>query len=197
MNGAEAYPLQWPLGWKRTPWRRQSRFKGTFVKVRSELLAEIKRLGGSYPVLSTNIPLRRDGLPYAGHAEPADPGVAVYFVRNGKSMVFACDKWKRVQDNMRAIQKTINAIRGMEAWGASEMMERTINAFEQLAAPGRPPSCWDVLGIRPGASADDIKRAHRKESMRRHPDKGGSHAAMTALNAARDEALQHGTMHRE
>jgi curved DNA-binding protein CbpA len=37
---------------------------------------------------------------------------------------------------------------------------------------------------------DDIERAYRRLAMERHPDKGGSDAAMAELNAARDEALQ-------
>src|SRR5262245_28779592 len=103
-EGVEAYPLHWPVGWPRTKVPQRARFDGTFARIRDELWAEIDRLGGRYPVLSTNIPLKRDGMPYAGQKEPQDTGVAVYFERRGRQMVFACDKWNRVQDNMRAIQ---------------------------------------------------------------------------------------------
>lgn len=185
-EGAEAYPLAWPHGWPRSGERQRSRFDGTFAKIRDELWAEISRLGGNYPVLSTNLPLKRDGMPYAGQKEPSDPGVAVYFERRGRQMVFACDKWDRVQDNMRAIQRTIEAIRGIERWGASEMMERAFRAFEALAPP---QSCWDILGVRRGASREEIDAAYRAKARRAHPDAGGSTSAMAELNRARDEAI--------
>lgn len=185
-EGVDAFPLAWPIGWPRTKRRERARFAGTFGRIRDELMAEIGRLGGRYPVVSTNVPLRRDGLPYANQAEPADPGVAVYFERRGRGMVFACDKWNKVQDNLRSVQKTIEAIRGIERWGASEMMERAFQAFEALPSP---KSCWDVLGITPGSTHDMIEAAYKAQAKARHPDRGGSHAAMSELNAARDAAM--------
>lgn len=185
-EGVDAYPLHWPQGWPRTNQPQRSRFDGTFARVRDDLFAEIDRLGGRYVVLSTNIPLKRDGMPYAGQKEPDDPGVAVYFERRGRQMSFACDKWTTVRDNMRAIQRTIEAIRGIERWGASEMMERAFAAFEALPAP---KSCWEILGVRPGATRDEIEAAYRSRAKRAHPDAGGSTSAMADLNRARSDAL--------
>lgn len=186
MDGTEAYPLHWPAGWPRTSSPQRSRFDGSFAKIRDELFAEIERLGGRYIVLSTNVALRRDGLPYANQAEPTDTGVSVYFERRGKQMTFACDKWDRVKDNMRSIQRTIEAIRGIERWGASEMMERAFQAFEALPPP---KSCWDILGVSPGASREDIRAAYKAKARDAHPDIGGTTAAMAELNRAYDEAL--------
>lgn len=185
-EGVDAYPLHWPQGWPRAKEPQNARFAGTFAKIRDELFAEIERMGGQYIILSTNIPLRRDGMPYANQREPDDRGVAVYFERRGRQMVFACDRWNRVQDNMRAIQKTIDAIRGVERWGASEMMERAFQAFEALPSP---KSCWEILGVRPGASHSEIEAAFRDKAKRAHPDAGGSTTAMADLNRARDEAI--------
>jgi hypothetical protein len=47
--------------------------------LRVALLNEIKLLGGRLPVISTNVRLRRDGLPYANDHVPDDKGAAVYF----------------------------------------------------------------------------------------------------------------------
>lgn len=186
---ADAYPLAWPQGWPRRTRAETSRFGGSFDSNRQELEWEIERMGGRYVVISTNIPLRRDGRPYASQANKPDNndhGVAVYFERDGKQMVFACDRWNRVQDNMRAIQKTIDAMRGIERWGASEMMERAFSAFEALPPPR---SHWSILGLKPGASLDDIRIAYRALAAKAHPDAGGSHAKMAELNAARDHAI--------
>jgi hypothetical protein len=146
-------------------------------------MGEIGRMSGQYAVLSTNIELRRDGLPYSGQKPPADVGAAVYFLRKGKQMTFACDRWDRVQDNIHAIAKTIDAIRGIERWGSSDMMERAFAAFEALPAPEQ---WWQVLGVRSDATVFEIDRAYRDLAKDAHPDRGGSDEQMSRLNAARD-----------
>lgn len=186
----EAYPLYWPEGWKRTEsWRRtSSRFKTGFATSRDFIMAELKRLGATGVVLSTNINLRRDGLPYANQAEPSDAGVAVYFTYKKNPMCFACDRYKKVGENLTAIGKTIEAMRGMERWGASDMMERAFRGFASLPSQtGR--DWWDVLQVTRNTSKDAIESNFRRLSRDRHPDTGGSHEAMAELNAARAQAL--------
>jgi hypothetical protein len=62
-----AYPLQWPDGRPRTPAHRRTKaaFSTTFAVARDNLVAEVRRLGGRNLVISTNVPLRQDGLPSA------------------------------------------------------------------------------------------------------------------------------------
>ncbi|MGH9138784.1 MAG: J domain-containing protein [Acidimicrobiales bacterium] len=43
---------------------------------------------------------------------------------------------------------------------------------------------YDTLGVEPGASAADIKRAYRRLARTLHPDAGGDPAAMRAVNEA-------------
>lgn len=191
---AERFPLHWPEGWPRTKSPSRSRFDVSFVAARDGLFDEIGRMGGRYIILSTNIELRRDGLPYANQPEPRDSGVSVYFERKGRQMVFACDRWDRAKDNMRAIQKTIEAMRGIERWGASDMLERAFSAFEALPAPGVTAiRAWrEVLGFPPAAHPDreGIEAAYRAKAKRAHPDAGGSTDAFTELQRARSDALR-------
>lgn len=44
----------------------------------------------------------------------------------------------------------------------------------------------NLLGVRPGASEKDIRKAYRLAMASAHPDKGGSDAAGARLNEARD-----------
>lgn len=112
----EAYPLAWPAGWPRTPHHKRTSgaFNSTFNKTMIEVRNEVGRLGGRYIIISSDIPLRQDGFPYASSPEPKDPGIAVYFEKGGKQRVFACDQYDKAWKNLRAIQKTIEAIRGIE-----------------------------------------------------------------------------------
>lgn len=179
----DAYPLHWPDGWKRTPnySRDHSKFKSTFAVARDELMTEINRLqGGRWyrgadPVLSTNVELRQDGLPYAGRKAPEDTGVAVYFEYKKKPMVFACDKYVYVWENMVAIRKTIEAIRGMERWGASDMMERAFQGFAAL--PDQSRGNWHhVLNVFLGATREEVESAYRRLRSQYHPDRAGGDA---------------------
>jgi DnaJ-domain-containing protein 1 len=49
---------------------------------------------------------------------------------------------------------------------------------------------WDILGVSPDASKQDVTRAYRERAKSAHPDAGGSDAAMTELNKAREQALR-------
>jgi hypothetical protein len=199
----EAYPLQWPLGRKRTEhWRRErAKFDVSFARARDNIVQEIGRLAGRYPdpqiVISTNIALRRDGLPLASQRAPDDPGVAVYFLYKKRQMSFACDRWLKIEHNMQAIAKTIEALRGIARWGTGDMLEAAFTGFEALPAPqtngaARPRTWREVMEFPPQAaiSADMVSARFRRLASVRHPDAGGSHEAMSELNRAREQALQ-------
>lgn len=48
------------------------------------------------------------------------------------------------------------------------------------------PDLYAVMGLSRGASADEIKRAYRKESLLRHPDRGGTKEAFQELQRANE-----------
>ena len=61
----EAYPLQWPETQPHSKRRQRAQFNTSFAKARDALMHELRLMGAQLPVLSTNVELRRDGLPYA------------------------------------------------------------------------------------------------------------------------------------
>jgi preprotein translocase subunit Sec63 len=53
----------------------------------------------------------------------------------------------------------------------------------------RPSEARALLGVGEGASAEDIRAAHRRLISKVHPDAGGSAGLATRVNAARDALI--------
>ena len=69
----EAYPLHWPLGWKRTDEPKTSRFGGSVkfpsvAKATAKLKDEIRLFGADGLIISSNLELKKDGMPYSNRA---------------------------------------------------------------------------------------------------------------------------------
>jgi hypothetical protein len=191
----ERYPLTWPEGRPRTRTRRASRFELGFVDARDRLLDELRRLGARDVVISSNVPLRRDGLPVADAREPADPGVAVYFERRvgdrSVPFVIACDTYNRVKANLRAIGLTVEALRSIERHGASELLEQAFTGFAALPpAQLADPPWWVVLGVDQNADMDTIRGARNLLALAHHPDRGGDAERMAQINRAYERAQE-------
>jgi len=189
-----AYPLSWPTGWPRHKTRTHSRFgrfnrPPTVAQARDAILTELSRIniGDWNVVISTNLPLRRDGLPYSDRSQPEDTGASVWWKRKEKQYVMACDKYNTVGDNLWAIAKTIEATRGIERWG-SVTAEQAFSGYTTLVEK-TGPSCWETLDISIDATEQQILDAYRRKARETHPDNGGSSEAFSAVVAAKDIAL--------
>jgi DnaJ domain len=206
----EAYPLTWPVGWKRESNRTRARFsKQTFVdrgrnaegqqmgwhtrgvltiaEGTQRVLKVLDQMGFNVSVvISSNLALRNDGLPRSGQREPADPGVAVYWGRGNKARCIAVDRYDRIADNLGAIAATLEAMRAIERHGGAAILDRAFTGFTALPAPEQP---FQVLGVGANASKDEIESAYRRLASEHHPDKGGDPHQMARINAARDALL--------
>lgn len=207
------HPLQWPEGWARTPYgqrhgrgtqRWQARFEARFAIDRDAVIRQLKRRG-SQIVITSNLPVRGDGLPYASSPKQLDdPGVAVYWVEKGRERVIACDRWRTVDLNLRAIDLSLEALRGLDRWGATEMVERAFAGFAALPGAGEttfgegiadpreiePPRDWiGTFGLDVSAELwrdkEIVEKIYKRLALGVHPDHNGDgDARMVALNAA-------------
>jgi hypothetical protein len=134
-------------------------------------MEELKRLGATHVVLSTNVELRkRDGLPRSGRRMPDDRGVAVYFQWKGNSQCMPCDKWNRVECNIWAIAKCIEALRGLERWGAKNMVEASFRGFAALPEHASQPKVDYFQGCDTKVT---VQKRFKNLSKLYHPDAEG------------------------
>ncbi len=143
-------------------------------------------------VISTNVSLRKsDGMPFANEMQKwlPDPGVAIYFERKDKPICMACDTYDRVWKNMRALALSLEALRGLERWGSSQILDRAFDGFAALPEKSACVTCWDILGIGPTNLQADISAAFRKQAFQHHPDRGGTNEMMAKINDAYEQAM--------
>lgn len=187
----------WPAGWKRTQHPRRSKFAPqTIAGAMHALLGEAKRMGARDIRVDHDLKLRVDGLPYSQQKQPDDKGVVVYFTtKAGRKVAMPCDHWDRVEHNLWAVAKTLEAKRAIERWGTATQDAE----YEGYAAlpPGDASQSYGtqpvavvfdaraILGVRPEASLDACEGAYRAQALKAHPDRpGGSEARMQELNVA-------------
>lgn len=195
MNSKQ-YPLQWPMGRARLQNPDRSKFKpGTIVSEAQSVFRQLELMGASNIIISSNMQYKADGMPYYRQSV-SDTGVAVYFKSaDGEEQCIPCDQWISLEENLRAIAKTIEAMRGIERWGGRSLMNAAFSGFKQLPPstivtppPDRPHrDWWVVLGVDWNADAPTVKQAYRHAQSLTHPDAGGSAHDFQEVQAAYEE----------
>ncbi|MFQ5445167.1 MAG: J domain-containing protein [Nitrospinales bacterium] len=186
----EAYPLCWPSHWPRNESFKYSRFDTSLYKATQKLLNELRLMGAKEIIISTNIKMKRNGLPYSNYKRPDDPGVSVYFKLKGKPQCIPCDKWRNVEDNIQAIWKTVNALRGIERWGTGKMVEAAFTGFKALPN-GDLKHWWSVLEMQESDGLQTAINKYRELALKHHPDQGGDPERMVELNTAIKKAREY------
>jgi hypothetical protein len=203
MTGLPApYPLAWPPGRARTPQHARAGDRygvASNVAAIKAIEAEVKRWrSGEREAritaweLTTNISGRSMG-------EPSDPAAALWFTLSGKDitfgqslMVLACDRFRKLAQNIRAISLTMERLRLVDEIGAYSLVAAVEGAralpppsagrSEAVGLPGKP---WhEVLGVAPDAPLLVAEAAYR--ALAKEEGEGGNH--LVELNLAIEQA---------
>lgn len=188
-TGASAYPLSWPGHIPRMKTREAGRFSTTLAKALDNVRGSLrkfsedsgKKLDGV--VISSNYSL--------GISRPPDPGVAVWFVWDALQVCIPVDRYTTVEANLQAIHHVLEARRTELRHGTLALVRASFQGFKALPAPAGKG--WrDILALPSDVqpTREVVQAAYRQLAAVRHPDTGGSEAAMAELNTARDAALQ-------
>jgi len=185
------YPLRWPDGVDRQQRPKQSKFSTTLRGAIDGLRHQLALMGARDVVITSNARTDDHGKILSRQGYIADTGVAVYFTVRGEQRIIPCDTYDRIEDNLHAIELTVEALRSIERWGGKQIFTASLQGFAALPAGGTTGNAWwDVLGIDRAATRDDITAAYRGLVKTNHPDVGGSPESFHEINEAYQAALR-------
>ena len=184
--------IDWPDSFPRTDPEERKAYPGGFRVSRSEafqnVLDELAAWDGVTDVQlesGAEHQKRNPNKPYA-NASFDDPGVVVYFTKDGEQMAAACDSWDNPRDNAQDLYHYLHETRMQEQRGTvtaeSEYEKlRLPSAGEDTAATASP---YAVLEVPPTASDEEIREAYQFRVKEAHPDNGGSEAEFKRVQQA-------------
>jgi len=168
------YPLQWLPQQTRTIRQERARFGNhSPSKAGDFLVDELVRMGAKKCVISSNLMVRARGGGFYAKQTIMDSGVVIYFELKGDAKAMACDKYDRPEHNLWALYLSVQAIRGLERWGGSQLLDGLFTGFKALPAPG------DVVSSSPqyfiGFDTQEERKKYFKQLAKEmHPDVGGN-----------------------
>lgn len=185
----------------------RSKFKANYDKTLSDLEYELLKLSATSIVIQAGFAdnqIRNDGWPYS-KARPEHPGVIVSFRSRGQDLSFPCLTYDDLEDNLRAIALSLEALRQVDRYGVTKTGEQ-YTGFKQIGAPGESDSLQDAArllsryagGASEGFGVHHIigdgtvaEKAYRLAAMKTHPDRTGTRDEWEKVTAARDQLQKH------
>jgi hypothetical protein len=131
MLNARFRPLeQWPVKRENFKMRRDATFRSTYPQTLDLLESELAKLRAKDIVIQveglTLEYIRNDGWPKSGNWKNGygGPGVIVSFESSKGTISMPCDKFRDWQDNLRAIAKSLEALRMVDRYGVTRGNEQ-------------------------------------------------------------------------
>lgn len=211
-------PIERWTGAQRRP--QSSRFKATGGQTQDDLRCELAAIGVRSCVIQADLDesdIRIDGLPRAS-ARYRSPRVVVSFTHPQQGEVsFPSGKYDSLWCNVRAVVKTLEALRAVDRHGVTQRAEQytgwkrltsggdlsrgaiVVDSFASVEAAARflletAGALVDGVSVRLVIDKPhELKCVYDSAARKAHPDlPTGSDALMARVNAARDMIRQHG-----
>lgn len=193
------HPLAWPVQRPRTRHPSGAAFsrRGKLVSFEQgvqRLALELSRFSATDVTITSNRPARGFAGVFAVFVNidgVIDPGVAVYFRLNRTPHCLSCDRWDRPADNLCAIAKHLEAVRGQLRWGAADVVQ-IFAGFKELTPPAAEKPWWQTLGfpVQPTSRAEIVVK-FQELALRHHPDRaGGNLELFKEISAAYETGLE-------
>lgn len=189
--------LEWPANFERTDPRKRTECPNGFQVTRSvafeNILDELQTWSGVKDVqldFGAEQQKRNPNKPYANSSFD-DPGVVVYFEKDGQDMAAACDRWDNPRDNAQDLYYYLNETRMQEqrgtVTGQSEYEKlRLPSGDDEIAAD---PPAHKVLGVDADATKQEVKEAYRERVKQTHKDQGGDTESFKKVQRAKEKLL--------
>lgn len=178
MNMIFEYPLQWLQQQQRTSNQERAKFGNhTIHKASNCLVEELTRLGAKNCVITCNLRIKNDGMPYSNQGKITDPAIVIYFDLKGKAKAMACDKYDLIEHNIWALYLSVGAIRGLERWGGSSFLDGLFTGFTAL-----PPPVDNIVQYFDGClTLYEVETRYKQLRKLLHPDTGGSNEEFSEM----------------
>jgi hypothetical protein len=175
------WPEDVPMNWD----PKDSRF-GThsLANAISWVANEAMHLGAKEITFTAAMKLGKRGQPMED-ARQRGP-IAVWYTTDEtpNPVCIAIGEYHFLVDNLWAVGHTLAAMRTIRRHAGDWAARQSQQGFAAL-----PPKrkWWETLGVTKDSPREVVEAAYRALARKAHPDRGGSHEAMTTLNAAIDE----------
>lgn len=190
--------IDWPAGLDRTDDYHRlsgSKFKASLADTTSEIAAEMDRMGVDDWRASTasgGAYTKSNGLP-KHNANPDDPGFVLRWSKDGEQFAVACDKYRRLRDNCRAVYLWVHETRMRSnrpvKTGQDEFAAARLPSGEEDAVVAEVPP-HEVLDVDRDAPDAVVRGAYRAKVKQVHPDKpDGDEEEFKRVQEAREAML--------
>lgn len=210
----------WPLGLRVGPIREwpgiltpvrqrvRSQFSASWRDTTSLLRRELTNLHARNPELLVAIPAgdsnwRQDGYPRS-NAQQEHPGVILSFDTSYGHLSYPTDTFTIWQDNLRAIAKSLEALRMVDRYGVTKSGEQ-YRGFRELEG-AKPPTTFataeDAAGFLRALSGsraevsdrEGMRAAFRVAQRESHPDHGGDAGVFSDVMLAGEKLRAEGLL---
>lgn len=189
---------------------RNGQFRTTYIATLDKLEYELSRIKARDITIEAGFAasqLRNDGWPRGGDVRPSHPGVILYCTTPDGPLRFACGTFLSHHQNLHAIALTLEALRAVDRYGATQAHEQ----YKGFAA--LPPAAtaaatkgwtledaavwlasrtpWALNGAELLGNYESYRRAYREAAAQLHPDRAGSADGFHALQVVAELMEEH------